>query len=297
VTNTGGGLAPNTVLFADIANSTGLYERFGDELAHAHIQGALSQVRTIVLQARGIVIKAIGDELMCAFASAPDAVHVACEIQARFRKPVGELPRLSFRIGLHSGDAIWKENDLFGDAVNVAARLVAMAKAEQILASQDTLALCPPSPGRSARDIGPVGVKGRRQAIPCVEVIWKDWKELTTTIGKADEELAVARLTLNFGAVTLVMDESRPQVTVGRSPDSDIVMSSPLVSGSHAVIELRRDKFFLRDQSTNGCLLMVSDNTPVRVHREEVALFDAGSIVLGGPPIEAGRTIRFQLAR
>lgn len=291
------GLLPNTVMFADIADSTGLYERFGDKQASTHIQDALSQARVIVLQARGIVIKTIGDELMCCFASAADAVYAACEIQNRFEKAVGPLPRLSFRIGIHSGDAIWNENDLFGDAVGVAARLAAMAKAEQILASKDTLTQCPEPFGKGARDIGPVSVKGRRQPVDCMEVLWKNEAELTSVsvMPKTEGEAAVARLNLSFGADSFVVDVSRPRLSLGRNAGNDIVASSPLVSGSHAVIEQRREKFVLRDHSTNGCLVIVSGRIPLRVHREEVALFEEGSIILGGAPAEDSRSVRFQV--
>jgi adenylate cyclase len=289
------GLSPNTVMFADIADSTGLYERFGDKQASTYIQDALSQARVIVLQARGIVIKTIGDEVMCCFSSAADSVHAACEIQIRFEKAVGPLPRLSFRIGIHSGDAIWNEDDLFGDAVNVAARLAAMAKAEQILASKDTLTLCPEPFGKGARDIGLISVKGRRQPVDCMEVLWRNEAELTSVMPKPEGEAAVARLNLGFGADSFVVDVSRPQLSLGRNPGNDIVVASPLVSGSHAVIEQRRDKFVLRDHSTNGCLVIVSGRIPLRVHREEVALFEEGSIILGGAPAEESRSVRFQV--
>ena len=290
------GLSPNTVLFADIAHSTGLYERFGDGPAHAYVQEALAHVRALVLHSRGIVIKAIGDELMCCFSSAPDAVNAACEIHARFQKPIGKLPRLSFRIGLHSGDAIWQENDLYGDAVNIAARLVAMAKAGQILTSGDTLKLCPPAPGRGAREIGPVNVKGRRQPVQCVEILWRDEKELTSIIREADTGTAIVRLILTYGPDSFILDEHRPSVSLGRLPENDLVVISQMVSGNHAIIERRRDKYFLHDQSTNGCIIVIADKT-MRVHREEVALIDTGTIVLGGMPIEANRSIRFQIVR
>ncbi len=289
------GLTPNTVMFADIADSTGLYERFGDKQAWEHIQDALLQSRGIVLQARGLVIKTIGDELMCCFASAADAVRAAREIQRRFEKAVGPLPRLSFRIGLHSGDAIWEGKDLFGDAVNVAARLAAMAKAEQILASKDTLAQCPEPPGESVRDIGPVSVKGRRQPVDCMEVLWKNAAELTSILPRPGGETPAARLNLTFGADSFVVGVSRPQLSLGRNAGNDIVAPSPLVSGSHAVIEHRGDKFVLRDHSTNGCLVIVAGRTPLRVHREEMALFEEGTIVLGGAPVDASRSVRFQV--
>lgn len=289
------GSSPNTVLFVDVVGSTGLYENLGDATAHAHIQEAFYRIRAIVLGARGIVIKSIGDELMCCFASAPDAVRAACDIQTGFRSATGPLPRLSFRIGLHSGDGIWKDNDLFGDSVNVAARLVAMAKAEQIVTSTDTLSLCQNLPPGSARKIGTVGVKGRRQQVECMEVIWKDEKELTTWIGGLEPEAAPGRMNLVFGTVSLVIDDSQPSATVGRDSNNSIVARSPRVSSSHAVIERRGDKFFLRDQSTNGCLVLTTDRPQIKLLREEVALQGEGVIVLGGAPSDPDRTIHFRI--
>jgi adenylate cyclase len=284
----------STVLFVDVAGSTGMYEQLGNATAHARIHDALSGVRAIVVQSRGVVIKEIGDELMCCFPSAADAVAAACDIQDRFRVAAGPPPRVSFRIGLHSGEAIWNDADLFGDAVNVAARLVAMAKAEQILTSKDTLSQCGSSPRGGTREIGAVTVKGRRQPVDCVEVIWKDEKELTTWTGAGAVSAAPASLSLVFGGVSLLVGDARPRVTMGRDRGNDLCVASPRVSSSHAAIERRGDKFFLRDQSTNGCLVVPSDRPGYKVHREEVALWGEGVIVLGGEPEEPDRSIRFK---
>ena len=284
-----------TILFADIAGSTGLYERLGDSVAHTRVQDALSRVRSIVEQAGGAVIKAIGDELMCCFDAAPGALRAACDIQTIFQTLPGPAPRLSFRIGFHCGEAIRSDNDLFGDAVNIAARLVAMAKAGQILTSRETLALCPDLTGNSVRELGSVSVKGKRQPVQCVEVIWRDEKLLTVSLGRQEPEAPRERLQLSFGAASVTVDAELPSVSIGRNPDNDIVVNSLMVSGTHAVIERRRDKFVLKDQSTNGCMVFVADRPPLRVHREEMALFGEGTIVVGGAPTEVDRSIRFQV--
>ena len=103
------------------------------------------------------------------------------------------------------------------------------------------------------------------------------------------------RLQLSFGAASVILDAELPSVSIGRNPDNDIVVNSLMVSGTHAVIERRRDKFVLKDQSTNGCMVFVADRPPLRVHREEMALFGEGTIVVGGAPTEVDRSIRFQV--
>lgn len=283
---------PDTILFADVAGSTGIYERLGDAAAHARIEEALSGVRAIVIAARGRVIKSIGDELMCCFASASDAVRAACEIQRRFEAAAGPPPRLSFRIGLHSGEAIWKDDDVFGDAVNTAARLAGMAKAGQIVTSLETLRSSPDLPRNSSRDIGALSVKGRRQPVQCVEVIWKDKKKLTARAGSA-AAAAPVRLRLAFGPEWRMIEPDGSLLTTGRAPENDIVFDSPQVSSTHAVIEGRRDKYFLRDQSTNGCLVLVPGMPALTVHREEVVLLGSGTIFLGGAPTDPARALHF----
>jgi class 3 adenylate cyclase len=88
---------------------------------------------------RGRIVKTIGDGLLVEFQSVVDALRCAVEMQremAERNKQVAKEGRIEFRIGIHQGDIIVEDGDIFGDGVNVAARLEALAKPGGICVSE-----------------------------------------------------------------------------------------------------------------------------------------------------------------
>jgi adenylate cyclase len=80
---------------------------------------------------RGRIVKTTGDGLLVEFASVVDALRCATEVQAAMAESNAPLPpdrRIEFRIGIHQGDIVVEEGDIFGDGVNVAARLEGLAE-------------------------------------------------------------------------------------------------------------------------------------------------------------------------
>src|SRR5881227_347022 len=89
---------------------------------------------------RGRIVKTTGDGMLVEFASAVDAVRGAVEVQSGMADQNASVPqdqRIEFRIGIHVGDIIFDENDIFGDGVNIAARLEAIAEPGGICISND----------------------------------------------------------------------------------------------------------------------------------------------------------------
>ena len=81
---------------------------------------------------KGRIVKTTGDGLLVEFSSVVDAVRCAAELQARLAKNNTSVPadrRIKFRIGIHQGDVVVEEDDIFGDGVNVAARLESLGRA------------------------------------------------------------------------------------------------------------------------------------------------------------------------
>jgi adenylate cyclase len=90
---------------------------------------------------RGPIVKRTGDGILIEFASAVDAARFATEIQRGMRErnaPVPPDKRIELRIGIHVGDIIIEEGDIFGDGVNIAARLESIAEPGGICISDDT---------------------------------------------------------------------------------------------------------------------------------------------------------------
>src|SRR6185503_4927336 len=115
------------VLFADISGSTRLYEELGDSQALSRIDRCLRLLRDAAVEFGGRVVKTTGDGVMCSFEQAEPALHAA-----RFMQPP-----LAIHIGCQYGPVLESEGDLYGDCVNVAVRVVGLAKAGQVLATQE----------------------------------------------------------------------------------------------------------------------------------------------------------------
>lgn len=153
--------ATRTVFFTDIVESTNLTQRFGDEVAMEMIHAHDRIVRAALSEARGREIKHTGDGIMAAFTSAVSAVRCGMAVQQNFAKHRTDNPGqpLRVRIGLASGEPIEHHNDLFGSAVQLAARLCAQAEPEQILMSNAVAELCI-GKALPLKDLGTVNLKG-----------------------------------------------------------------------------------------------------------------------------------------
>src|SRR5712671_545334 len=89
---------------------------------------------------RGRIVKTTGDGMLVEFASAVDAARLAVEVQRSMAGQNADVPqdnRIEFRVGIHVGDIIIDDNDIFGDGVNIAARLEGIAEPGGICISDD----------------------------------------------------------------------------------------------------------------------------------------------------------------
>jgi len=129
-----------TILFADISGSTRLYETLGDKIALEKIDHCLTLLGKVAQRYSGEVIKTIGDEIMCAFPTASSAVEAAMVMQQDL---IASTSTLHVRIGLHFGEVIRDGSDVFGDAVNVAARMTRLAVPDQIMTTRETAEAVP----------------------------------------------------------------------------------------------------------------------------------------------------------
>ena len=119
------------ILAADVAGYSRLMGA-DEEGTHERLKGHLGElVNPKIGEHRGRIVKNTGDGLLAEFASVLDAVRCAVEIQRGMIEREPEVPeeqRIRFRIGVNLGDVIVEEHDIFGDGVNVAARLEALAE-------------------------------------------------------------------------------------------------------------------------------------------------------------------------
>jgi class 3 adenylate cyclase/tetratricopeptide (TPR) repeat protein len=166
-----------TVLFTDVEGSTDLATRRGDEAAQEILRAQRELVRAQVERHSGHEVKSLGDGFMVAFASARRAVACAVGIQRALeqhnrRRPTDQQVRV--RIGLNTGEVIREEEDLFGEAVNAAARIAAKAKGGQILVSESVRAVMGRAREVKLVDRGRFRLKGFPERWHLHEVVWQE---------------------------------------------------------------------------------------------------------------------------
>lgn len=280
-----------SVLFADICGSSRLYEKLGDAEALRAVERCLHRMERAAEAAKGRIVKTLGDELMVTFESADAAAQAAGDIQSRVNAlpPVSGI-NLAIRIGFHHGEVIEEGEDVFGDTVNIASRLVELAKAGQVLTSAETTAQFGHELREQTRVIEALTVPGKDDAVDVVEVLWNRGDEdLTMRISSAQPPaLKETRLCLRQGDLELWLAASRPNASLGRDPNADLVTRDSRASRSHGRIERRRDKYVLIDESTNGTYVKFHGEPEIVLRREEAILRGRGRIAFGHSTEEQG---------
>src|SRR3954469_14670144 len=118
------------ILAADVAGYSRLMGA-GEGGKHEGLRAHLRElIEPKIAEHRGRIVKNTGDGFLAEFASVLDAVRCAVEVQrGMVERNAGALPeRIEFRIGINLGDVISEDHDIFGDGVNIAARLEALAE-------------------------------------------------------------------------------------------------------------------------------------------------------------------------
>jgi class 3 adenylate cyclase len=277
------------VLFADVSGSTKLYEALGDTKAKLMIDEALTGMKGVTERHRGRVIKTIGDELMCVFPDAERGFLAATDMQTLVNALlVTNGVKRMIRVGFHAGPVIEEKGDVFGDTVNVAARMAGLAKGMQIMTTRTTVDALPPALRASTRQIASLSVKGKEEDLAVCEVLWQEGDDLTMAAGASGAAEIRFELVLRHGAKEIVLGDERKSAMMGRDASCEVAVADPKASRQHARIERRRDKFFLTDQSTNGTYVTFSGEPEIVLRREEVMLRRSGRIVFGHSASDAG---------
>jgi class 3 adenylate cyclase len=165
--------AVHTILFTDVEGSTALTQRLGDAKAREVLREHERIVREALKAHGGSEVKAMGDGFMASFSSATRALECAIAMQRAFaaRNESAEEP-IRVRIGLNAGEPIAEEKDLFGTAVQLAARICAYAQPGEILAA-DVVQQLAAGKGFSFADKGEATLKGFEKPVRLHEVRWQ----------------------------------------------------------------------------------------------------------------------------
>lgn len=267
------------VLFADIDGSTKLYELHGDETAHRLTAECLTVLDTQAGIAGGRVVKTSGDGLMCVFAT-PDAAFRAATLMRDSQKRT----HLSIHAGFHFGPVIEHAGDFYGDTVNVASRVADLAKAGEILVTEDTVVKLSPALRAATRWLDKASVKGKKEPVGVYMIVTEEENVTVIRSPLVLNESDAMRLELRFRDRTFTLEDPLPEFVVGRQDICDLVIDSTYASRRHATIQAVRGKVFLKDHSTNGTYVRSAEGEVVFVKREMVQLSGKGSIFIGREP-------------
>ncbi len=274
------------ILFADVVDSSRLYATYGDAEARRIVGSCLKAMTQVVGEHQGRVVKTIGDEIMCVFPTGDEAALAAVVMHQRLAEQIhaGALHNtLSLRIGFHRGPVVEEGADLFGDAVNLAARMAALSKAHQIMTTRQTVESLEGALRPLARFVDQSTIKGQHGAFDLYEIVWNSSEATMAASGtgpialpKTERSLIVA-----LGEKTWTVDVQHPTLTMGRSSQCDVTVEDTRASRLHAKIEFGREHFILRDVSTNGSYVVMEEGGPRHIRRDELELTSNGVLALG----------------
>lgn len=279
-----------TILFADVAGSVDLYSRLGDIQAHQQIGKFQQLLFMIIEENHGRVIKVIGDEVMCAFDHADAAFSAACYIQERLCHQQGH--GLHVRIGFHSGMTSEHDNQPFGDTVNVAARVVAIAKAGQIMLTDHSWQHLSPDNRQNTSVFDKVSMKGKSEPYTIHQATWD---QNDRTVFFRHETSEPANPGHEITSVFLQTDnmessiEYGSELLIGRGEQCQIRIDSKFASRVHVIVKCQKGKMVLTDRSANGTFIRIlpghhhSDDGEMFLRQDEWSTTSDGVFSLGEP--------------
>jgi adenylate cyclase len=303
-------ISDRTVLFADLRGSTGLFESLGNAEATSVVTHCVGALAAPVAASEGRVVKTLGDGLMAVFDGAPQAVLAATQMHDLLEGMVSRgnehgassgLRGLRLQIGLARGEVVEMGGDCFGDAVNVAARLLDHAGDNETLITADVLLGLPSEMRTRFRRLDRLVLRGRVEPVE-VHVIGGRRSAAgdmaVTQFGDVTSVQEPDGLRLMWGGQQRVFASQQMPMVVGRSPQAAFCVDDSRVSRSHARLDWHGGSFQLTDLSYNGTYVRFNDGEIVSLRRGSCTLHGSGSIGLGGSPSDpASACVSFDVLR
>ena len=281
--------APSVVVFVDVAASVALYRRLGDAIAASRISTALNLVGQQAAAQGGELIKRSGDELLLLFGNPERAIDALIEIQ--------NGSRLNLRIGAHRGAILRQRGDIYGDTVNLAARLTAIARARQIVLSRPLFESLDGTQRSMCERFQRLRIKGVATSVAIYQLCWEGAAATAINTLEATQIPRPSTLVLELvldgplagsreasgesppdRAGTALRISANEDVLIGRDPSCDLIIDHPRVSRFHATVEAHDGQFLLRDHSTNGSVL---ESGPRPLRRTTAPLRGQGAVSFG----------------
>lgn len=296
------------VLFADLRGSTGLYESLGNAIATQWVTQSIAMLGRVVVARGGTLVKTLGDGLMATFKDAASAVQasidmheaLACEVSHPSSATASHGRTLKLQVGLAYGEVVELSGDCFGDAVNVAARLLDHSGDNETLVTATVLAALSPTEQAQFRRLDHIRLRGRVEPVEVHILEARQSADMAaTTFGDMLSHPEPEGVRLIWLDVNQVFASNRMPVILGRSTQATYCIDDNRVSRSHARIDWHGGAFQLSDLSYNGSYVRFSGDTEVvTLRRGTCTLHGSGVIGLGTSPTDpTAPCVRFEVLR
>jgi len=305
-------IVERTVLFADLRGSTSMYETLGNADATAVVTQSVALLARIVALHEGLVVKTLGDGLMAVFVAPSSAVAAADDMHESLER-IGtpgapgvamgiRMAPLKLQVGLAHGEVIEMSGDLFGDAVNVAARLLDHAGDNETLATINVVEGLDDWVRSRFRSLDRLQLRGRVE--PVHVHLFEPVRRFGDTAVTAFGDIAPSApepegIRLTWQDQSRIYAGISLPVVLGRSPQATYIIDDNRVSRSHARIDWHGGTFQLIDLSYNGTYVRF-DHDPeiISLRRGACTLHGSGMIGLGAPPSDAASpSVRFEILK
>lgn len=272
-----------SVLATGISGCARLHEKLGGSEAARAVDRCLKRIERAVEAGGGRIVRVGGDEVLAAFDAADAVVHAAIEMQQR----IADLPpvsgvKMAIRVGISCGHSVPAGSPAEDELAREAARLAGVAKSGQILSVERIRAALPEALRVLAVDEAQRLPGDSERGEPVVEIALSETSAADAAARAAgalrDAGQADGSLRLRYGGDTVVLDERRPVVDMGRDGACDLVIRDRRASRRHATIKRRGNLFVLVDRSTNGTYVTIDGDSEQFVKHGECTLYGSGVI-------------------
>jgi class 3 adenylate cyclase len=289
-------IAERTVLFADLRGSTSLYEQLGNAEATSVVTHTVAAISRAVPSHDGQLIKTLGDGLMAVFPDPGSALAAADQMHDVLERLVTRgsehgassgLRALRLQVALARGEVVEMAGDCYGDAVNVAARLLDHAGDNETLVTAEVYAGLGPDIQARFRNLDRMQLRGRVEPVQ-VHLLTggrRSGDQAATQFGDVGPATEPEGIRLTWRERARVYAGPHLPIVLGRSPQATYCIDDSRVSRLHARIDWHGGAFQLTDLSYNGTYVRFgNDEEVLTLRRTSCTLHGSGVIGLGGPP-------------
>jgi adenylate cyclase len=297
-------ISQRTVLFADLRGSTSLFETLGNAEATSVVTHTVNALAKTVPAFHGQVVKTLGDGLMAVFDTSVGAFQSSAQMHDLLERLVSRgaergasagLRALRLQVAMARGEVVEMSGDCFGDAVNVAARLLDHAGDNETLVTADALSDLDPDQAQRFRSLDWLHLRGRTEPVH-VHVLGGGRRSAVdaaaTTFGAVERSIDPEGIRLSWLDLDSIYGADQLPIVLGRSPQASFRLDDSRVSRSHARIDWHAGGFQLTDLSYNGTYVRFGGaGDVVSLRRGTCTLHGSGAIGLGGSPTDPNSPI------